>query len=53
MKRYHIIEPGAAYAATVYGRNKREARAAFRKFLYPHGERERLPAGTAIWESPE
>jgi len=49
MRRYHIHIPGHIYAATAYGRSKRDALNKFRDNWFP--DRQRLPRGTAIWES--
>ena len=45
MRRFYIHVPGWVYAATFYGANEREARAAARAWLGVS----RLPRGTAVW----
>lgn len=47
MNRYHVIEPGMAYAATCYGDSKRDALNRYRAQWHP--SRSRLPRGVAIW----
>lgn len=47
MKRYYVHCPGWVYAGNVYGRNKREARAAARQWLGVS----RLPRGASVWEA--
>lgn len=52
MRRFHAIEPGAAYAVTLYAKDKRDARREFRAFLYGRDSaRQRLPRGCSVWES--
>jgi hypothetical protein len=51
VKRFHLLDPAAsAYAATVYGDNKRDALNRYREQWYP-GKRQ-LPKGVSIWETP-
>ena len=45
-RRYFVHAPGWVYAGNFYGRNKREAIAAFRKWAGI----ERAPKGTCAWE---
>jgi len=45
MKMFYIQAPGWIYAGNFYGRDKREAMAAFRKWAGI----ERAPKGTTIW----
>jgi hypothetical protein len=46
MSAYFVIAPGyGPYAATIYGKTRKDARRAYAAFL----GRKRCPAGTRLW----